>query len=274
MNQFKLYSTIVFSSALLFGTNTAFAAFDVNQTNNGSSSNQVDTGSYGNSQTTGFRKAMHSGEMSTEEQETVTSSLPSKDTEVWYARARLNLSKDTLSRMKNKSTGAFSGLTLTQTSVSKHDQSFDVAVGYVFPQWRVEFEYIFVPTYTHTPTPLFVGGAGGGLSTRISTNTFLFNGYYEFLTHDRLKPYVFAGLGFAVNKAISTFNGASGPKYLYGLAGSIGAGSRFKIIDKVFLDAAFRYSALGNFAAETPGNLKVRGTRSLAGVSIGLLFTL
>lgn len=262
MEKSKLLTLVV--TAGIFFAKPVYADFSVN----GSSSHHH----YGNASNVTFKKAIEGNDMTDAEIDEVTSILPAIDTNVAYGRVSFHMSKGRLGSLKNKSLGTNASSALSQ-KVKKDSggKGIEVAIGKVWNNWRTEVEYLVLDDVKYNPSPAFVGG-GTAIDSNIKSHVFLANAYYEVLDHEILKPYVMFGAGFARNEASTTFGSNSKSKVVYGPALTFGIGTRVKLIEKFYLDLAWRYAYLGNFTIYDGASTKLKGTRSMTAVSVGLNF--
>lgn len=268
--------TIAFIGCLLLGGN-AFAEFSVKAMDMGKSDDealaQASEEYFGNAQTVKFRHAIEGSDMSVAEQIEVSDELPVLDKDTYYVSVRGHLSKQRLTKIENASSSgsSFKDLNVSEKNLQRHERGFDIAVGYMWDNTRTEIQYILTKDMNYNPSEAFVGN-GNALTGELSNNTFLFNFYYDFLEHLIFRPYVFGGVGLGMNKTTTTFNGSNGSKTRYDLAWAVGAGARFKLLERIYLDAAYRYAHLGRFNFYNGQDVKLKGDYKLSGVSLGLLF--
>lgn len=246
---------------------------------------------YGNAHTPKFRTAIRGDEeIPIEEQMEVEELLPSIEYDTAYVRTRFHFSKRRVSKIKNESSttpsnytaagGAldFTAASVAQSSVEAQIKGIDFALGYIWPDSRAEIEYLFLKKIDYNSNPILTGigaipaGFNTGFSSEIKTDAILANMYYEFLKHDRLRPYAFFGFGLAMNKASTAYNGNNRSVQKLGIAWQFGLGAKFRIIDRLYLDGAFRYAQLGKTLMFNDNSLKLNGKSTLTGVGLGLLF--
>ncbi len=146
--------------------------------------------------------------------------------------------------------------TLSDTSISR-THGFGGGVGmYYGSNVRLDF------TYDVRNEADFRGSVIDGAATvqgerrfGIKSNVALFNVYYDFDAHARIKPYLGVGLGFSHNKTTAgtivtgcpiactaEIDGAS----QYSAAGAIMAGFTAKLHDRLSLDLGYRFLYLGD----------------------------
>ncbi len=279
MNMKKLLAFSSFSLMALLFTDIAFAGFVVRNSAEPCESEMYKQEYYGNAQTPRFRTALGRGEMDgeeipPEELMELEEQIPSIEYNSWYLRVRGHLSKRRVSKIKNDSSEVWEGLAVAQPSVEEHVKGVEVAIGYVWPDWRFDIEYIFLKAVNYNPNPVLTPSTGvpNNFSAEINTDALLANFYYEFLQHDRLRPYAFFGFGLAVNKSSMDFNDYNKTVKKLGIAWSFGVGAKFRIVDRLYIDAAFRQSMLGKAQMFNDNALHLKGKSTLTGVSAGLLF--
>jgi opacity protein-like surface antigen len=96
------------------------------------------------------------------------------------------------------------------------------------------------------------------LHTSVTTQTFMFNGYYDLGKWDRVVPYVGAGVGFAYNKMDEVYftgnpaltNRIEGDEK-WSLAWSLMAGIGWQISERAILDIGYRYLDMGKATSGT-----------------------
>lgn len=288
MNIKKLLAfSSMFLVALMF-SKIAHAEFGVIDNSEPCDVNASKLDYYGNAHTPKFRAAIVGDEeIPIEEQMEVEEKLPAIEYDLPYVRIRGHLLKRRVSKVQNVSSVSppdspvagyeYEYASSTLTSVESHIKGIDLAIGYIWPDWRAELEYLFLKKIDYgTNTPL-VSPAGDYLTgstfaSEIKTDALIGNFYYEFLQHDRLKPYLFFGIGLAVNKAATAYNGHDKTVQKLGIAWQAGAGVRFRIIDRLYIDGAFRHALLGRVLMYNDNAIKLKGNSSVSGVSVGLMF--
>ncbi len=93
---------------------------------------------------------------------------------------------------------------------------------------------------------------GDKYSTKIETQTYMINAYYDFDTGTKITPYVMGGIGYAKLKAKDQYWSEEYGKSLLNktkFAWQIGAGASYNINNHLSVDAGYRYIDYGNAAA-------------------------
>lgn len=85
-------------------------------------------------------------------------------------------------------------------------------------------------------------------NTKIESQLFMINGYYDIDTGSKLTPYVGAGIGYAKikGKILEAFYSEDDNNFAW----QVGAGVGYALNDKVSLDAGYRYVDYGDFTKE------------------------
>lgn len=171
---------------------------------------------------------------------------------------------------------------LTTSKVNGDRFGAEIALGYLWCNVRAEAECILLTkggsetTATINPISVTPGvrvplnAVSGALKTQLETQTYLANVYYDFMWGERIRPFLTAGLGMAVN----TFTFETAPlaanlsmgsisKKTYNFAYTAGLGVRLRIFPFCFITTSYRYMSLGGAKAETPLSITVPGVASV-----------
>lgn len=166
--------------------------------------------------------------------------------------------------------------TLTTSKVNGDRFGAEIALGYLWCDVRAEAECILLTKggseTTATINPISVAGVttpavSGALKTQLETQTYLANVYYDFMWGERIRPFLTAGLGMAVNTftfdttpLASNLSIGSISKKTYNFAYTAGLGIRLRIFPFCFITTSYRYMSLGGAKAETtPLSITVPG---------------
>ena len=286
---------ILAASLLLFSSPT-YAAFSIhgkqestNQTSTKKPTIQslqpyVDT--YGNAEATSFNNAINGNniDLSEEEKKELLRTVPQQNYDRWCARVSFNIGKIELRHLTNKTnkTAAVAGLKVNKKSTNKNHTGLEFAMGYVFPNWRAEAEYLVNSSLGYSQNPLFQASAGSIRST-IKGSTVLGTLYYEFLEPGEFfHPFLAGSLGISLNKVTSTFSGFAGDgvtnskvtNKMRSLAFGGSLGFRMQVYSQLHLQAAVRYVRLGRISVKDQGGfttLKLKGNRNLILGSFGFM---
>lgn len=217
---------------------------------------------FGNAQIPCFNRAMNGGRPLTPEEEALLlGNLPLKETGHYYGRISGNTGTLVLDRVTNRSS---TGFVLTSTRARLNQVGLELALGYFYDKSsRLELEYLVNRNlvFTTTVTPLFDPGLGNFTAT-ISTNTFLFNGYWDFKVgnYDRFRPFLTVGIGPSFNSVRTTgtsvtlggttFSLANRSRQGVSFAFAVGLGFRFNVFTRWNIVASLRYINLGRVFIE------------------------
>ena len=100
-----------------------------------------------------------------------------------------------------------------------------------------------------------------------TTSTFV-NGYYDFKFHDKIVPYLTAGIGIGINKAgelQETYFQQRKGKNKTNLIWNIGAGAQYIINECFAIDLWYRYMDLGLIKTDDESALALGGKQKLRG---------
>lgn len=121
---------------------------------------------------------------------------------------------------------------------------FGAAIGVYIPKTaiRTEFEYNYKTKMTDSQNIAWTMGAPNiPLDTWIKAQTFMINGYYDFDTKTKIRPYLGLGIGLSYMKSGSTIfmrqTSDDGTDFAY----SVQAGVGYELTPEWTLDAGIRY---------------------------------
>jgi opacity protein-like surface antigen len=239
---------------------------------------------YGNAQTGSFQRAILGGSpVTAQEQAQLNRMLPESDVQRYYGRLGLAFNTLTLDQLKNKSTGPDTAGAINRKRTSANQVGFEVAIGYIWSaNLRGDLEYFANKNLRYMASPV-LSGAGvppRELNAQIKNNTLLANAYYEFSGIYRFKPYLTGGIGAAVNSVQTTLlppvggatSNASNTQRTVRLAWGLGAGMRFGIFSRWFVDVSYRYVNLGTKLAMQNQTFKIIGNSGMNVVNLGFIY--
>lgn len=262
-----------------------FASFTVNR-------DYISNGAYGDGQTSAARGPIYGTEpVSQEEIDCQYADLPIKESGHYYGRASVNSGSLTLTNVQNRSTAVFPGTTTslsvgrtTNAGAKTNQIGLEIALGYFYDKdARLELEYLVNRNlyYNASPTLTLPGIAPFNLTSEITNNTFLFNGYYDFIFagYDCFRPFVTIGVGPSFTSVKSCItpaftNGLTSrrTKQYASIAAGGGIGFNYNFLPRWFFTASFRYIYLGAVKLEPNSSIRLQGTYYYAPISIGLLY--
>jgi len=219
---------------------------------------------YGNAQIPCFYRAMTGARPLTPEEEALLlGNLPLKETGHYYGRLSGNSGTLVLDRVNNKSFGPLTqGLVAVNTRSRLNQIGLELALGYFYDKSsRLELEYLSNRnmTYKTSILPFILLPSVGTITSTISTNTFLFNGYYDLKIghYDRFRPFLTIGIGpsFTSVKTTGNINIPGFPsiqrsKQYVSFAFGGGIGFRFNVFTRWNIVASIRYISLGKIFIE------------------------
>lgn len=227
------------------------------------------------------------------EEDAILYSLPIKETGHYYGRGSVNAGTLNLTNISNRSTSTFpsggvqttfSGGVLTRPSAHTNQIGLEVALGYFFSKnFRLELEYLVNRNlnYNANPAISLTGIPPFNLAAEVTNNTFLLNGYYDFIfcDFDKLRPFGTVGFGPSFNSVKATItppftNGLSSQrtKQFVSIALGGGVGFSYNFCPRWFLTASLRYIYLGTVKIEPDPNFRLQGNYSYLPLSVGLLY--
>lgn len=123
------------------------------------------------------------------------------------------------------------------------------AFGYDYPDSPVRSEVEFA--YRSGEADAFGAGATGDFAS----TTFMLNGYYDFATTSRLRPYLGAGVGYVTEIDFDISGGGAPGEYSDrgGVAWQAMAGVAYAVSDRVSLSTELRYFDAGNRTLTSTG---------------------
>lgn len=175
-----------------------------------------------------------------------------------YIALKAGASFDSVDGITNTSanpTGAVLA-TVNQTSHSDTTGVFGAAAGLNFKKWgapvRAEVEYAYRTDYNYNPNPNFTNAGTPSKSTNtLTTQTVLFNAFYDIDTGTKFTPFFGGGIGAAMHNTstrgtiISTGVTGNSSNSRANFAWSLGAGVNYEITSHWSADLAYRYLDTG-----------------------------
>jgi opacity protein-like surface antigen len=281
INTMKINTTIrtiikIGTLSLSFTSLPAFAAFGVN-----SEYQSADT--YGNGQISCFRGAMTGdNHLTAEEEALLLENLPLREVGHYYGRVSGNSGTLALGSIQNRSMGVNSGAFVATNRARLNQVGLEIALGYVYDKSsRLELEYLVNRNLTYTANPVLgLPAVRRSITSQITNNTFLVNGYYEFVFggYDRFKPFVVFGLGPSFSSVKTSVtpgfvnDSSQRTKQYVSFAFGGGIGFRFSIFTRWYVTASFRYISLGKVKLEPNSSFRLQGSYTYAPVSLGLIY--
>lgn len=132
----------------------------------------------------------------------------------------------------------FMGFPVTATFESEEGLALGVAAGYAFGNARIEGEYAYQQNDFETLEVSVLGfSASTDISGETSSNSFLFNTYYDFKNSSSFTPFLTAGLG--VSNVEGELEGDTEDDTVF--AYQLGAGLGYAVNDKFSIDFKYRY---------------------------------
>lgn len=136
------------------------------------------------------------------------------------------------------------GFTVTRTIESEEGLGLGFAVGYAFGNTRVEGEYAYQQNDLEKETASVLGFSfSEEISGETSSNTFLFNVYYDFKNTSSFTPFLSAGIGVS-NVEVEILDESSKDDTVF--AYQLGAGLAYAITKNFSLDLKYRYFGTDN----------------------------
>lgn len=138
----------------------------------------------------------------------------------------------------------FEGFPVTATLESEEGLGLGIAAGYAFGNVRLEGEYAYQQNDLETLEISVLGfSASESISGETSSNSFLFNIYYDFKNTSPFTPFLSAGIGLSNVEFDIEDESDDDTVFAY----QLGVGLGYAITDKVSLDVKYRY-----FGTEDP----------------------
>ena len=182
-----------------------------------------------------------------------------------YLSGKLGFSLMGASDITNTSTVAggvgMTGAGTTRAGVTKESTSDTVmpiggAIGYNWAKHgislRTEMEFLYRTNLGYEANPTFTNSwSPTKLTSKMTSKTVLFNGYYDFTNTTKFTPFVGGGIGFSMNNTKtngSLTNGTSpaeGTKSKTDFAWNVGGGVAYNLTEHIILDVTYRYADLG-----------------------------
>ena len=140
--------------------------------------------------------------------------------------------------------------------------TISAAVGYDFSaispvNARAELEYTYKNNTSFNPSPIALIDVDTGdrttdnlesdLVNKLTTQSLMLNGYYDFKNKSKFTPYISAGIGFTHVKNKQTDEDLSISDSDNHFTWSAGVGVAYNISENVALDASYRYVDAGKF---------------------------
>jgi len=139
---------------------------------------------------------------------------------------------------------------VTKGKVTKldHVPMFSGAVGYKYKYFRGEFEYVWRDDAEEEVMTSAGGTQFHTSDMTVKSQSYMFNGYIDFLPNYWISPYISGGIGFSKLEMTDTTVGASPQKNVWKktrFTWQAGAGLSIRINKCLNLDAGYRYYTLG-----------------------------
>ena len=173
-----------------------------------------------------------------------------------YLSGKLGLSLMGASDITNTSNTSGTRAEVTKSSTSDTVMPIGGAIGYNWAKQgvslRTEMEFLYRtnlgyeanPTFTNAETPT-------KFTSKMTSKTVFFNGYYDFTNTTKFTPFVGGGIGFSMNNTKtngSLTNGtlpAEGTINKTDFAWNVGGGVAYALTEHISLDVTYRYADLG-----------------------------
>ena len=244
---------------------------------------------YGNAKNAGFNRAITadgSEPLTTVDEKTVTTVLKSnQEFERWYLRVGMYKGVNRLTGIKDISPDPSGGV-LSAVKASADLTGAQLALGYMYADFRWDIEYIAGITSKYDQTALFTLASGFGfpnITSTVSAQHLLGNFYYDFDQLFIFKPFVGATLGYGANRTTTTFSNSGalatdgvGTRTTLGLDYGLQFGSKFKLYKtRFFASTSYRYLVLGKVTwADQSRKTMLNGTNNLQSISLDLIYLL
>lgn len=227
-----------------------------------------------------------SNPLSPEEEEERLCNLPLKEAKHFYGRAAINAGTLALTNIENRSLGidATGAVVLNNGARLPSHIGLEIALGYFYDKnTRFELEYLVNRILTYSANPVLgLPSVPRSITAHVINNTFLLNGYYEFIFcgFDAFRPFATAGIGPSLNwvKSIiipgapATNPNSQRNKQYVSLALGGGVGFRYIFCNRWSLVASIRYISLGKVKIEPNTDFRLQGSYGYLPISLGLFY--
>lgn len=188
-----------------------------------------------------------------------------------YGRLQVNWGEQSVFDITNASTGALQAGRVAKNDTSDTDFGFQIALGYRWPHWRVDIEYLFRRKLGYNVSPALNGVGAIALSSSAKSQAWLLNSYYDFDQVYIFWPYITAGLGMGINETDTVIAGSSVVEERNDFAWNIGVGTRMPLMRNLYADISARYIRLGKQKFKDTGNgLTLKGRHRFVGIGFGV----
>ena len=171
-----------------------------------------------------------------------------------YLSGKLGLSLMKASDITNTSNPG--GATVTKQSTSETVMPLGGAIGYNWAKHgislRTEVEFLYRTNLGYDSNPTFTNaGTPTKFTSKMTSKTVLFNGYYDFTNTTKFTPFVGGGIGLSMNNTTthgSLTDGtlpASDKIDKTSFAWHVGGGVAYNLTEHIILDVTYRFADLG-----------------------------
>ncbi len=197
----------------------------------------------------------------------------------FYVRGSLSGVDYMLDKISNKSAlpSIFTGGTIVRPKATKRSLGLELAVGVVWtPEFRTEVEYLVNRDFLYAAAPVLLYKPFADFRSEIINNVLLLNFYFDFSPGSDVRPYIYAGLGGSMNGAHTIGaplipGGGKKVKQQLSVAGTAGAGFRYRFLPFWYADFKYHYTYLGVAKMQT-NTIDLQGTYGMNSVSIGIMY--
>lgn len=173
-----------------------------------------------------------------------------------YLSGKLGFSLMEASDITNTSNTSGTRAEVTKSSTSETVMPIGGAIGYNWAKQgvslRTEMEFLYRTNLGYEANPTFTNAATPTkFTSKMTSKTVFFNGYYDFKNTTKFTPFVGGGIGFSMNNTKtngSLTNGASpaeGTIKRTDFAWNVGGGVAYNLTEHIILDVTYRYADLG-----------------------------
>lgn len=242
---------------------------------------EVSSYHYGNGQAESFHKAMIEPDpITVEEQKELARQMPIRADNRYYVRFGLNAGTMKIESIKNEATRSnLKGRAIVDQTFERDQNGFEFAYGYAWKNWRWELEWMYnrgvkadLPSiFADTQPPNF------RQTTTARNCAFLANFFYEFLDLYKFRPYMMVGAGVSFNNTAGHFVDINNStvfeksKRQMTFAWELGAGARYRLLSRLFLDVKYRYVNLGKVAWEPGSGIDNKADTNFKGLSLSFI---
>ena len=173
-----------------------------------------------------------------------------------YLSGKLGFSLMGASDITNTSNVSGARAEVTKGSTSETVMPIGGAIGYNWAKHgvslRTEMEFLYRTNLGYEANPTFTNAATPTkFTSKMTSKTVFFNGYYDFTNTSKFTPFVGGGIGFSMNNTKtngSLTNGtlpAEGTINKTDFAWNVGGGVAYALTEHISLDVTYRYADLG-----------------------------